>query len=91
MIFVAEWCTDDQRAYNRNTVDPCYNLSEDWTLIDTRVIRGGGWRRPEIHARVSARARCSSTQKRSHIGFRVVRPLLPVSPFESAASTEITT
>ena len=88
---VAEWCTDDQRAYNRNTVDPCYNLSEDWTLIDIRVIRGGGWRRPEIHARVSARARCSATQKRSHIGFRVVRPLLPVSPFESAASTEITT
>ena len=88
---VAEWCSDDQRAYTRNTVDPCYRLSKEWTLIDTRSIRGGGWRRPDIHARVSARARCSATQKRSHIGFRIVRPLLPVSPFESTTDDEVKT
>ena len=85
---VAEWCSDGLRHYTRNTVDPCYQLSEEWTLIDTRVIRGGGWKRPEIHARVSARAKCSASQKRSHIGFRVVRPLLPVSPFDSVSSDE---
>ena len=84
---VAEWCTDDQRAYTRNCVDPSLGSIDDWVLLDTRVIRGGGWRKPEIHSRVSARGRCLAVQRRNHIGFRIVRPLLPVSPFETGASS----
>ena len=84
---VAEWCTDDQRAYTRNCVDPSLGAMDDWVLLDTRVIRGGGWRIPEIHSRVSARGRCLAVQRRNHIGFRIVRPLLPVSPFETGASS----
>ena len=78
---VAEWCTDDQRAYTRNCADPHHEAGSEWTLLDTRVIRGGGWRNPKFHARVSARGRCLADQRRNHIGFRVARPLLPINPF----------
>ena len=83
---VAEWCTDELRIFTRNLVDPSQGATEEWTLLDRRVVRGGGWRAPELHSRVSARAQYQASQRRNFIGFRVIRPLLPINPFNAHSS-----
>lgn len=85
---VAEWCTDEQRVYTRNCVDPSQGASDHWFILDTRATRGGGWTNPKFHGRIAARDKTYFDQRRNHLGFRVVRPLLPVSPFEMHSDEE---
>jgi formylglycine-generating enzyme required for sulfatase activity len=75
---VAEWCHDGLRRYNKACQDPIWDTSEEAFYPLMRAIKGGSWRKPSALGKVSSRAQHMSIYKRKYLGFRIIRPLLPV-------------
>jgi sulfatase modifying factor 1 len=75
---VAEWCHDGLRRYNKACQDPVFDTSEEAFYPLMRVVKGGSWRKSSTLGKVSARSQHMSIYKRKYLGFRMIRPLLPV-------------
>ena len=70
---VSEWCNDwYDKDYYANS--PSTNPQGPQTATPNRVIRGGSWETPTIHARITARSGQIPTINTTSVGFRLVHP-----------------